>query len=389
MSDLQTLLLVVVVLYITQCVEWIPEGCVVFREPVRRTWKLISAKTGFALMGRRPIWTHPLPPLGGVAACQPLPLRVSPGRIMGPAAPSLSRTRIRGEPEGGPRFDEIKRIEAAGNSVRIDGVAFVRASCDAQAQHLASFLSSLHRLKEKDRGAAIDAEWTAMLNVEEVAERLRTYRELSAKLMVSCNLLFAFLFALAPLAIWEFGLARTWKLLAAVLLVFLGLIARQFTRAHRKLFPAAGDTPWPTIVSVLLSPLAAIRARDALVRDLFCAFHPLAVTRALCDEAVFRSSAAKALREASFFGAPPDAAKDTPLWREEEWCRGKEQAALRKFIAKAGEDPEKLLAPPARESETCQSYCPRCCAQFALTTGTCEECGGVALRPFQGRSEAG
>ncbi len=387
MSDLQTLFLVVLLLYLTQCIHWIPEGCVAFREAVKRPWKMLPVQTGFTLLGRQPVFTNPLPPFAGVAVCQPLPFRVSPAGIAEPEIPSVYRAGLRGEPAKGARFREIRDIQASGETLRIDGAVFVKVSCAAQAQHLAAFLCSLHRSREKDRGSAIETELAGMLDVERISARLRAYRELSRGLAVSCHALFIFFFALAPLAIWRFGLAWSWRLLTAILVIFLVLIAFQFRRARKKIHADTAEFPWPVMVSLLLSPFAAIRARDALVQDLFCAFHPLAVTRVLCDEAAFRSAASTALREAFFFIASPQGGMKDSLSGVEEWHRSRELTALKKFIARAGEDPEKLLGPPPRESELCQSYCPRCWAQFALQSGNCEPCGGMPLRPFPGQTE--
>ena len=52
-----------------------------------------------------------------------------------------------------------------------------------------------------------------------------------------------------------------------------------FHRAHRALYPQAGDERFTHTLTILLAPMATMRAHDTLSRPLLAAFHPLALAK--------------------------------------------------------------------------------------------------------------
>src|SRR5258708_38751069 len=184
-------------------------------------------------------------------------------------------------------------------------------------------------------------------------------------------LLVVCLFLLAPVLIWQRGLERTWPILLAYLIWSLAWIGWSFLRAHRALYPEQKEGRWQQVMVLVLSPFSAIRANDVLLRDLFCAFHPVAVASVLLSREDARAQAERNLRQ-SLFRTDGDAASSDAAMRR----------ALESFLAKNGMPREELLRPPRRESQNCQTYCPLCLAQFVLAEGECPDCGDVQLKQF-------
>jgi predicted amidophosphoribosyltransferase len=58
-----------------------------------------------------------------------------------------------------------------------------------------------------------------------------------------------------------------------------------------------------------------------------------------------------------------------------------QQRLLRSFWKEQGFDEAKLEEAPARQPGSA-AYCPRCSAQFRDAATLCQDCGGVALKPF-------
>src|SRR5258708_25798114 len=113
-------------------------------------------------------------------------------------------------------------------------------------------------------------------------------------------LLVVCLFLLAPVLIWQRGLERTWPILLAYLIWSLAWIGWSFLRAHRVLYPQQKEGRWQQVMVLVLSPFSAIRANDVLLRDLFCAFHPVAVGHVLLSKKGSHALAERILRQSLF-----------------------------------------------------------------------------------------
>jgi hypothetical protein len=115
--------------------------------------------------------------------------------------------------------------------------------------------------------------------------------------------------------------------------------------------------------------------------------HPLAAVRLLCSDEVFRNLAQDFLRELRY-PAMPLCPRPERLAREtEEFARGLSLRTLEGFLRHNKLNSDSLLQPPTAKEPSSQSFCPRCHAQFTARTGTCQDCGGVALVGFS-NSEA-
>ena len=373
MSELQLLFAVLVVLYLVQCVAWVPQDSAAFRPGFFSGWKLELEGFRLAAWRIRGVPGNPLPPLHGVAVCPPLLVSVSP----------LGVARDTSGPDSYRPFEGMRELAAAGKQVRIAGKAFLAASSPAEAARLAAWLEKLRGLPENKRAASIEKHFSHAFDFDHASQRFAEYEESTALLRWTCTALFAFLFLFLPLIVDAVGLVRVWPTLAGMLVMLVGAIAWHFRRAHLLLYPDEGDARWTAMITVILSPVAAIRARDVLLRDLFAAFHPLAVARVLFSPEEFRRIAARMLREITFpipgtFGGGETAGVEC-----EAWFREHQTAAMRRFLAEAELKPEELLAPPTRSAPQSTSYCPRCCQQYAVLPGTCKDCGGIPLESLR------
>jgi len=120
----------------------------------------------------------------------------------------------------------------------------------------------------------------------------------------------------------------------------------------------------------VLSPVAAIRACDALARDLLVGYHPLAAAGIL-PSGEFAEFAGEQLRLCRFTGRP------------DKWYQQTLAKLMNQAIKEAGARPEALLRPAERQ-DGCVAYCPRCLAQYVKDAGRCVDCGFTGLVSFKG-----
>ncbi len=370
MSEVQALFAVLAALYLIQCLHWLPDNSFPLRQTLRGRWQPPRAALHLSGLHRKALLANPLPPLYGILACSPLkpplPVALSPLAVVLPGGQQLDYV------------DFAKPLFVNGSRIFLSGKHSVRLISNVAALHWADVLEKLAKQPEEKRAATIKRAIEGIFDTKVIAERVAAHREHSAMVRGHSNLLFVYLFLLAPgVVLWR-GLESTWPLLLAALLLQMWLIAWLFRRAHRQLYPADAETRFAATVTIVLSPMAAMRAPDVLIQDLLSEFHPLAVARGVCSPAIFELLAARTLREA-YYPLPAEESANAPA--AAEWWKEKWRAVLSHFVEKNASNVGKILGAPPPE-EGCRSYCARCWSQYVVESGECADCGGLALRPL-------
>jgi hypothetical protein len=371
MTEVQVLFLILAGVYLLQCIGWASLGSEVLRIGWRFRAKILPHGLPLRFGQHKLFFLNPLSPLAGAIICELFPSVRT--RDDGFAANSTS-PKAEGVTGGQTiRFNwhEKQQIHSKGKEVRSAGQVLFVAHSEAYAAFLAGILDRVRKKSPQERDRAFELEFEKMFDTKKVAERLEEYKSHAVFLRATCVLLFVFLFLMAPVLIRLRGLERIWPVLLAYLIWSLAWVGWSFLRAHRVLYPEQKEGRWQQVMVLVLSPFSAIRANDVLLRDLFCAFHPLAVACVLLSKEDARAQAERNLRQ-SLFRTDWDAASSDAAMRR----------ALESFLAKNGIPREELLRPPRRESQNCRTYCPLCLAQFVLAEGECPDCGDVQLKQF-------
>jgi hypothetical protein len=371
MTEVQVLFLVLAGVYLLQCTGWAPLDSEVLRIGWRFRARLLPHGLRMRFGQHRVFFLNPFSPLAGAVVCEFFPpVRTSKEESLAKSNPSepnefIGRRIIRLSGQ------EKQQVHSAGKEVRaLNRVLFI-AHSEAYAGFLAGILDRVRKRSVQDRHQAFEREFQKMFDIKKIALRLEEYQVQTVFLRTACVLLFVFLFLIAPVLIRLRGLERIWPFLLAYLIWSLAWIGWSFLRAHRALYPEQKEGRWQQVMVLALSPFSAIRANDALLRDLFCAFHPLAVGHVLLSKEEYRVQAEWHFRQALFRMDWNLSSSDAPMLR-----------VLQAFLMKIGVPPEELLNAPQRESENCQTYCPLCLAQFVLAEGECPDCGGMQLKRF-------
>ena len=345
--------------YLFQGMCWAPARAHVFSLDAsqRGRWK----KNGFlwGALELRGYWANPLPPM------RPLIVVDWPAFQFTPDAVHTSAST-------GPILWEDTTFTRTGGKLLCNNVKVFEGGADQSKAYL-EILSRLQQSKVKDRKKLIEAWLRKATDVEAVKERLELFSRKAMWLELAANLQFSVLFIMTPTAFFRFGGKALWPTLAAVLAISI-FVTWQFWRLHRKFLPADGDARFKSMFSILLSPINAIRASDALARDLFAGFHPVAVAQVVCRCQEFESFAGEQLRAITFSHSGHG------------WYQDQVHRSLEVLLQKAGVEAKRLLEPPGRE-DNCVSYCPRCLAQYTKTREQCADCGFGPLLEFHEKQE--
>lgn len=385
MNELELCFLVIAVVYVWECVGWHLRGSVAFLNLWGKSWGVHHPA---AFMGNQTggiVLANPLPPLGAMLVGAQSPLSISADGVFAYVAQCVNPGWRPLQTARFFRFDEIKNIEARGKTVRVNGRLLVKCNSTFQARSFADHLQTLAKLPASQRGAKIREFLRRSFDTRAVKKRLVKFRSFSRDLRLLANCLFLFIFAFAPVALWQYGFHRTWLSLLVGLLFFTGSISFLFYRAHRRLYPDASEERFTQTTVALLSPASAIRANDALSRPLLDGFHPLAVAGVLLKPEKFREFARRILLEIEHPCLPVCPTNEPGPQVAERESRAALKEAVSDFLKKSGVEAAELVKSPPPADESCKSYCPRCGAQFVTKEAKCSDCGGMPAVAFSAK----
>ena len=382
MSDVQLLFVVVVALYVWECACWLRRGGIAFSSWWGRHWRILQPGALIANQAGGFVLAWPLPPLGSLFVANQFPLSLSPEGVLGFVATNVNSGWRPAQSGRFVRFEEIRQVRVRGRKLMVNGEFLVTCASPGLARQYGEELQQLAKLKASQRNAAIVARLRASFDAPAVERRAQEFRKHAAPVRGLSNGLLAYVFLAVPAVIWNIGFKLSWPGLLAGLVGLTSATAFFFARAHRALYPKAGDERFTQTLTILLAPTTAMRAHDALSRSLLEAFHPLAVAKVLLSDGEFRPLARRILLDLRH-PALPGFTRDLAVARATETqARANLRTAAEEFLKESGVVPEELCRPPTPTDGSCHSYCPRCQAQFTLREGSCEDCGGLELMAF-------
>ena len=386
MTDGQTLFLVLVLLYVFDCVVWVGARTALFVSPWCCGWRVAFAgphlgnRDGSAFLG------NPLPPLGTVFAAHWLPVSLSPDGIcsFGFQPPGSARRARRSG--NALAYDQIELVETEDKYLLLNGERFAKCESASQARRLARLLGRLRRATRGKRETLLRQFLAVRLDPEPARRRLEAVLEQVAGLRWICLVFFLYLYVALPIVVLLHGLAAHLLTGGALVLLMTILIAFLFARSHRRLCPAAKGERVGQILKMVLCPPAAVRAHDQLSLDAMSKYHPILLSHLLVGEGD-TSLAGEFVRDLAHplpHGLDDGRAQSIVAWH----VAAELDACLGFLREKAAVDTDALLAAPQWDGHGTR-YCPRCLVQMRTEAETCPDCHGVRLRPVPDASARG
>src|SRR5688572_24140593 len=274
MTELESLFLVLGVVYLALCTVWVRRETFVLRALVGREMRCAPAN---ALVGGEEgalQWLNPLPPFGLVYVVQPLPVSLAAEGALGWIGASHPSGPRAVQPD--PRFvpwSEVRSVEARDRHVLVNGVRFVRADSARLAAHVAELLGGLARAEPAARERRIEKELERHVDTVALGDAAGRAERLTRGLVPLQTALFLLVFAGVPALALADELRRQWPWAVLALLVLQTLLVARLWRAAGALVRAER---WKIVLQCALSPIAAMRARDFLTRDALAPYAPLA-----------------------------------------------------------------------------------------------------------------
>ncbi|HEY1098762.1 MAG TPA: hypothetical protein VGF99_07530 [Myxococcota bacterium] len=374
MSDLTALGLVLVGLYLSECLVVARRGAVVLRLPfffgganaAPPSKAMGNGNVGLGLL-------NPLPPFGRVYVVEPWPFVCDPRYVVAAQATSLW---MDGRPQqSGKRlaWADVKNVGVIDKDVRVDGVDFVRCTSPAHARAVADVLKQLAGVPDDERDAAITAAVTASLDIVEARRRVDAHAKKGRALLVATVACFAAFFVVTPLMIHKEGVERWFVWLALIYLWVITSAVLAFF-AHRSLQPAAKGERWMSLLLSLPAPTVAIRGNDKLGRYLLAGLHPVVGALVTMQGHRRRDVVGALLRDLRMPKLPTLPVDDDVSRGVEAAFRARVAVAAEAVAGAEGVDVAAVFVAPGRTP----LFCPRCLVGYTKGEG-CSDCGGIPL----------
>jgi hypothetical protein len=361
----ETLLFVLILLYLSECLIWVKRESVAFLSGWRR-WRLTTPSSWLGNARGGILFLNPLPPGGKILLSHLSPISISPSGVCALNVQTLpSEARSPYQTGDFLPFGKIKEAGVDGSFLTINNERFAKCATAKQARTLANVIAELVKAPASKR-EGLARSWIAkQYSATDATTRLKEARELIGPIQSLGVILFLFLFVFTP-ALGSFSGLMPLVIPVAIVMVALAvLIAILFRRVHRKLYPADSAERLESLVKMILCPPVAIRAADTLTKNLLAEFSPIVLAEVLTGsgERQFVRSVILDLKHPLKHELSDKNAAETVTWAANEQL---------KFCK------PHLLTPTQRE-ENSISYCPRCECQFVVEIVECPDCPGVSV----------
>jgi hypothetical protein len=382
-SDGQTLLLILALLYLAECLMWVKKQSVVFVSNSGRRWRVATPIAWLGNANGAMLILNPLPPPGRVFLSHLLPLSISPSGVCAFNSQTLpSGARPATQTGEFIPFSAIEKTGSDGPYMVLNGQKFARCATPKQAKALASMIEAVRTAKVSKRESLVRSWLTKQFDARAATRLWREADESIGLIRWTCSIFFVFMFVGIPVLVMFFGLEQLIIPLAVGILALAVQIAVLFFSAHRKLFQTESNERFESLVKMIVCPPVSLRAADVLTRNLLAEYSPIVVANVLAGPAGGRNQFAREfvldLQHPLKHEITDEQAAETISWMNAAQLK----ACLEHIQRDCKLTAESLLQAAEREGESA-AYCPRCGVQFVTGAGDeCPDCPGVGLVAF-------
>ena len=380
MSEAQTLLLILILLYLSECLIWVKRESVAFVSRMGGRWRLTVPPSWLGNANGGILLLNPLPPAGRIFLSHLSPISISPSGICAYNLQTLpSEARAPGQTGHFLAFNKVTRSTTDGVYLLVNDERFAKCATARQARTLAKLIGEMAKTSAAKRERLARTWISKQFAMDDAAARLAEGNAIIKPMRELSLMLFLFLFVVTPVLVSGYGLMGLIIPVAAVMVILAVLIGILFYRAHKQLFPAETSERLESLVKMLLCPPVSIRAPDILTRNLLAEYSPIVLASVLTgsSEQQFVRAFILDLQHPLKHELSDETAEKTIHWTAAEQLN----VCLEQVKAGRYLKTEDLSAPAQREGNSI-SYCPRCRCQFVVSAGECPDCPGVALVDF-------
>ena len=370
MGELPELYALFLILYLVECLAWVPRRAVGFFSLAAR-WRGRLAFRPNASWSVAVVFGKPWPPLSPPWIAEPLPFAIDPSGI------TLLETDKRHL-----TWEDLEQVSARGHRVESGDLLLATIASRTGAAVLAESLEKTRTLPAKKREAGLRKFLDARFDLDAPLDRQKKFQSSVRVLRVCSNALWLGLFGGLGVAVFTHSMLVLLGAAALSLLLW-PINSVVFYLTVRKLattwLPRAHGPDLSKRLVAMLSPISGVRAVDMLAREVWANLDPMTVAAALLSP-----------KDLPGFARPFVVAMQAREHDDVAWWREETRQRMERVLAKKNVDMAALFSPPARDGDHAETFCPSCLAQYesgrkAGELCPNETCPDVPLRAFDGK----
>jgi hypothetical protein len=373
LSELAELYALFLILYLFECLAWVPRRTVGFFDFAAR-WRGRSAFRPNASWSVSVVIGKPWPPLSPPWLAEPLPFAVDP---YGVTLIESDQRRI--------AWEDLRSVSARGYRVESGDLLIATAASRAGAAALAETLEKTRTSPAKMREAGLRKFLDARFDLDAPVDRQAEFRKSVRALRVCSNALWLGLFGGLGVAVFTHSMLVLFAAAALSLLLWpINSVVFHFTvrRLARTWLGRAQGPDLSKRLVAMLSPISGVRAVDMLAREVWANLDPMTVAAALLSP-----------KDLPKFARPFVVAMQAREGDDLAWWREETRQRMERVLCKKNVDMTAMLSPPRREGDHVETYCPSCLAQYESSRKAGEPCPNdtcpdISLRAFDGVKKA-
>lgn len=381
LTDGQLLLLILWLVYYTDCFVWINKHSILFRNWWGSQWHVVVASNNFGTAWGGFAALNPFPLFGLGCISQVLPLSISPDYIV---AYNTQTVTSGGRPVQTATllgYENISLIEVRESDLWIDGKLFCKFRHQALANNVLDFLNQLRKVTSDERILLIDVFWKKRLDAGHGFNELKKIEDQLSGLRISSFIMFVYLYVILPLVTTYYGISRLLIPAAVTMFAMVIPIIVEFFLVHRSLYSKLRSERITHACKMFFCPPVSIRATDCIIDKFFSEYDILALATFLPGMQLKENFLTWYLRDLCHpvsIDSENQLLKDTCYWQNSTILRMANQQ-----LPEIASIIESALSAPERLSPDRLSYCPRCLVQLSVKDKNCPDCSGVPLKVFE------
>jgi hypothetical protein len=357
---------VLVGLYLLDCVKYISQYHLLFASNLGMKFDL--KKAGFHFVG--------LSPLSSLVIAHNYPtFFTATGLYFLETRDRYEIDRYNAEDFSFLSYKDIAKIEADGETVRVNGKAFMRTPSHTMARNFVSLVDELKNLNSSKRFIRIKSHLSEAFDLQGAATLKLSHAKLFFYLKILCGFLFINTFVMLPLVLYSnlHAYVNIYVVAMTIGSSYLTILVLSYL-GHRRIYRAEKLQRVYMLLSLICLPVSAIHAIGYLTRDWYSHFHYLTTAYALMPSVTFGELARKELFRIDYLASQI---------KNSDWIEflDVKRAKLKTLVKKAGLSLEELLSVPEKRDELATSYCPYCLCEYTKDATECYDCG-VNLKRF-------
>ena len=272
-------------------------------------------------------------------------------------------------------YKDIAKIEADGETVKVNGKAIMKTPAHKIARNFVSLVNELKSLDPSKRFIKIKSYLSESFDLQGAARLKLSHAKLFFYLKILCGFLFLNIFVMAPLVLYSNLNAYVNIHVVALYIGSSYLIIVVLTHlGHKRIYREEKLQRLYSLLSLICLPVSAMHVISYLTRDMYSRFHYLTTACALMPPVTFGELARKELFRIEYLASQI---------KNSDWIESLnlERTNISILVKKAGLAIEALLSVPQKQDELATSYCPYCLCEYTKDFSECYDCG-VNLKKF-------